>query len=90
MNKIIQSTKNLFSIEGMNNGQVQIKTSKYLLSLPEDKQIEVLTAQLIKLKTELAEYDSPARCRPTGKNDEVDKTQLKVLIQVIEVLLDRI
>ena len=50
MLKSIEETKKLFTIEGMNNGQVDLKISKQLLSLSEDKQVEVLSNQLERLK----------------------------------------
>jgi hypothetical protein len=37
--KNIKETQKLFSIEGVDRGQVRVRTSDYLLSLPDDKQI---------------------------------------------------
>ncbi len=90
MLRSIQETKKLFTIEGLKSGQVDIKASKHLLSLSEDKQIEVLTNQLEILKKDFAEYDSPGLQGSNGQNDDVDKMQLRILIQVIEGLLAQI
>lgn len=90
MLKSIQETKKLFTIEGMRNGQVDIKTSKYLLSLPEDKQIEVLSNQLENLKEDFDNYTNPVSPESSKKNKDVDKTQLQILIQIIESMLSQI
>lgn len=50
----IEKTKDLFKIEGIENGQVNIETSQYLLSLPESQQIKVLNTHLEHLKEGLA------------------------------------
>lgn len=84
MLRSIKETGKLFTIEGVQNGQVNIKTSNHLLSLPEEKQIEVLTAQLKNLKKDFAKYGV------NRQDDDVDKMQLQILIQVIEGLLDQI
>ncbi|MBW2217094.1 MAG: hypothetical protein JRF34_07875, partial [Deltaproteobacteria bacterium] len=60
MLKSIEETKKLFTIEGMKDGQVDLKISKYLLSLPEDKQVEFLTKQKERLKEELKKHEPSA------------------------------
>ena len=90
MLKSIQETKKLFTIEGMQNGQVEIKTSKYLLSLSDKKQIEVLSAQLENLKKD---YSKQVGTVTQGSNDQtgdIDQMQLQILIQVIESMLSQI
>ena len=47
MLKSIKETGKLFTIEGIQNGQINIISSKYLLSLPAEKQVEVLTEEEI-------------------------------------------
>ncbi len=89
MFKSIQETKKLFTIEGMQSGQVDIKISKYLISLSEDKQIEVLTTQLENLKKDLAECLGSSTPSSNGEED-VEKMQLQLLIQVIEGMLSQI
>ena len=89
MLKSIQETKKLFTIEGLQRGQVDVKTSKYLLSLSEDKQTEVLTNQLENLKKDFAKYETSGLQESSGL-DDVDKMQLQILIQVIEGLLKQI
>ncbi|MBW2144851.1 MAG: hypothetical protein JRG75_10720 [Deltaproteobacteria bacterium] len=90
MLKSIEETKKLFTIEGIQNGQVNIKTSNHLLSLSEEKQIEVLTTHLKNLKKDSAKYESPAFETPNGQSDDIDRMQLQILIQVIEGLLNQI
>ena len=65
----IKETRKLFTIEGVEDGQVNIKTSKFLLSLPEDKQVEVLTSHLKDLKRDYAKYASAGGQALEGKND---------------------
>ena len=90
MLKSIEEIKKLFTIEEIKNGQVNIITSKHLLSLPEEKQIEVLTTHLKNLKKDSAKYESPAFEGQHGQSDDIDKMQLQLLIQVIESLLNQI
>jgi hypothetical protein len=90
MLKSIEETKKLFTIEGIKNGQVNIKTSKHLLSLPDEKQIEVLTTHLKNLKKDSEKYEPPAFEEPNGQSDDTDRMQLQILIQVIEGLLNQI
>ena len=90
MLKSIRETRKLFSIEGMQNGQVIIKTSQYLLSLSKDKQIEVLTDHLENLKEDLARYEDSALQDSNGKDDNIDKAQVQILIEVIEGMLSQI
>lgn len=90
MLKSILKTQKLFTIEGLGQGQVDVKTSEYLLSLPEDEQMEVLTDHLNNLKTDLVQGEKPESPNPNGKNDDLDKAQLQVLIHVIEGLLSQI
>lgn len=90
MLKSILKTRKLFTIEGLGQGQLDVQASEYLLSLPEDEQIEVLTGHLNDLKTDLVQGEKPESPNSNGKNDDLDKAQLQVLIQVIEGLLSRI
>jgi len=90
MLKSVSETRKLFSIEGMQNGQVSIKTSQYLLSLSKDKQIEVLTDHFENLKEDLARYEDSALQDSNGKDDNIDKAQLQILIEVIEGMLSQI
>ena len=77
----IDATRKLFHIEGMERGDVQVRATPYLLSLPEEKQIHVLEAHLSALKRDLAQI--PAQ--PSG--EKIRKTQIRILIQVIQGLL---
>jgi hypothetical protein len=90
MLRSIRETQKLFSIEGIQDGEVNIETSEYLLSLPKDKQIEVLRKHLEDLKEDLAKYEDPTVQDPNGKDDDIDKAQLQILIDVIEGLLSQI
>ncbi len=90
MLKSVRETQKLFSIEGIQDGEVNIETSEYLLSLPKDKQIEVLRKYLEDLKEDLAKYEDPTVQDPNGKDDDIDKAQLQILIDVIEGLLSQI
>ena len=90
MLRSIRETHKLFSIEGIQDGEVNIETSEYLLSLPKDKQIEVLRKHLEDLKEDLAKYEDPTVQDPNGKDDDIDKAQLQILIDVIEGLLSQI
>ena len=90
MLKSIEETKKLFTIEGIKNGQVDIKTSKHLLSLSEKEQIEVLTTHLNSLKKDSEKYESPAFEKTNGQREDIDRMQLQILIQVIEGLLSQI
>ena len=47
MHQSILNTKKLFKIEGLKDGQVNVTATNYLLSLPENKQIEVLKKNLV-------------------------------------------
>ena len=90
MLKSIQETKKLFTIEGMQNGQVEIKTSKYLLSLSEEKQVEVLSTQLENLKEDYSKQVGTVTQGPNDQSGDIDKMQLQILIQVIESMLSQI
>jgi len=90
MLRSIRETQKLFSIEGMQGGEVNIRTSQYLLSLSKDKQIEVLTEHLENLKRDLARFADPTLQDSNGKDDNIDKAQLQVLIEVTEGLLSQI
>jgi hypothetical protein len=90
MLKSIEETKKLFTIEGMKNGQVDLKISKYLLSLSEDKQVEVLTKQMERLKEDFAEYEPSASPDSDSQKENIDKMQLQVLLQVIDGMLSQI
>ncbi|MFH1489871.1 MAG: hypothetical protein ABII06_13295 [Pseudomonadota bacterium] len=89
MLKSIKETQMLLKVEGMEDGKVHIEASKYLLSLPEKMQSRVLSDQLKNLKQDLARlYETPEGRKE--ENDVMDRTQLQLLIQVIEGLLARI
>ncbi len=90
MFKSIQETKKLFTIEGMQSGQVDIKTSKYLLSLSEDKQIEVLTNQLENLRKDFAQCQTPSASNSISQKEDVEIMQLQLLIQVIEGMISKV
>ena len=90
MLKSIEATKKLFTIEGMKNGQVDLKISKQLLSLSEDKQFEVLSKQLDALKKDFENYESSASTDSNNQKKPIDKMQLEVLIQVVEGMLSQI
>jgi len=90
MRKSIIETQKLFQIEDLKDGQVNIKTSEYLLSLKEEEQIKVLTAHLSKLKNDLAILEDPAIVDSISKGDEVEKAQLQLLINIIGNLLSQI
>jgi hypothetical protein len=90
MYKSIEETRNLFKIEGLEGGQVNISTSKYLLSLSEEEQVMVLANQLERLKEDLARHEALPSHDSAQEGDDVDKTQLQLLIQVIENLLSQI
>jgi hypothetical protein len=90
MYKSIKETQKLFKIEGLERGQVSIRNSKYLLSLSEKDQVKVLTAQLARLKEDLARHETIPSKDTMNKDDDVDKAQLQLLIQVVENLLSQI
>jgi hypothetical protein len=90
MLKSIEETKKLFTIEGMKNGQVDLKISKYLLSLSEDKQVEVLTKQMESLKEDFTKCEPSASPDSNSQKENIDKMQLQVLLQVIDGMLSQI
>ncbi len=90
MYKSIEETQKLLKIEGLEGGQVNIRTSKYLLSLSEEEQVKILTNQLERLKEDLARHEALPLHDSAQEGDDVDKTQLQLLIQVIENLLSQI
>ena len=90
MLRSIRKTQKLFNIEGMQSGEVNIRTSQYLLSLPKDKQIEVLRKHLEDLKEDLAKYEDSTLQDSKGKGDDIDKAQLQILIEVTEGLLSHL
>ena len=90
MYKSIKETQRLFKIEGLEGGQVNIRNSKYLLSLSQEDQIKVLTEQLARLKEDLARHETISPENKKEKNDDVDEAQLQLLIQVVENLLSQI
>ncbi len=75
----IKESQKLFTIEGVETGQVDVKATDYLLSLPDDKQIEVLTRLLENLKADFQ-----------NSTEDMNKTQLQLLIEVTEGLLSKI
>ena len=90
MLRSIRETQKLFSIEGMQGGEVNIRTSQYLLSLPRDKQIEIVRKHLEDLKEDFARYADRTLKDSNGKGDDIDKAQLQILIEVTEGLLSHI
>jgi len=88
MLKSIENTSKLFKIEGLEEGRVDIESTQYLLSLSENKQIEVLESQLADLKNDLERYEEPQVA--AENEDDIHKAQLLLLIQVIESLLSQI
>ena len=89
MLKSIIETQMLLKIEGMDEGQVRVEASKYLLSLSEEMQTKVLSDRLKELKQDLATLCAVPKSRKEER-DVMDRTQLQLLIQVIEGLLIRI
>ena len=90
MLKSIEETKKLFTIEGMKNGQVDLKISKHLLSLSEDKQVEILTKQMKRLEEDFERYEASASSGSNNQKENIDKMQLQVLMQVIDGMLSQI
>jgi hypothetical protein len=90
MYRSIQEIQKLFIIEGVEGGQVNVKTSEYLLSLPEDQQIEILTDHLENLKKDLARHEKLISQRPNEEEDDLNKAQFQILIQVTETLLSQV
>ena len=88
MLKSIENTSKLFKIEGLEEGKVHIEATQYLLSLSENKQIEVLEAQLADLKRDLEMYEGQQGAEE--KDDDIHKAQLLLLIQVIQGLLSQV
>ena len=89
MVKSIQATRKLFKIESVTDDQVSIKTTEYLLSLPEAEQIKVLSAHLAVLKKDLATYEDLLRQGALGPGGEIERTQLQLLIKITEDLLSQ-
>lgn len=90
MHRSIQEIQKLFIIEGVEGGQVKVKTSEYLLSLPEDQQIEILTDHLENLKKDLARHEKLISQRPSENEDDLNKAQFQILIQVAKSLLSQV
>ena len=90
MEKSAKATQRLFRVEGLANGEVQVETTKYLLSLPQEKQIEVLAEHLENLRKDYAKYERPATGFVQDKDFAVNKAQLELLIQVTEGLLSQV
>lgn len=91
MFKSIRETRKLFTVEGLaQGGQVNIKTSKYLLSLPREKQAEVLSAHLAHLKKDLAAIEDLIANATVGEGGHVNRAQLQLLIQITRGLLEQV
>ena len=90
MLKSIIEIRKLFAVEGLENGQVNVRTSEYLLSLPDHQQAKVLTGHLDNLREDLKKLNALSHDRPLEKADEVQRTQLQILIQIVEGLLSQI
>ena len=87
--KSIAETKKLFTVEGVAEGKVNVVVSKYLLSLPENKQRDVLTEHLERLTIDLARWERKPTASPS-QEEKISKTQLQLMIQVIRGLLAEI
>lgn len=90
MLKSVKETRKLFHIEGLQDGKVNIKTSSDLLALPENKQVEVLTAHLEDLRKDLARYQNPKKAGSYFRDNDIDRVQIQLLIEVIEGLLAQV
>jgi len=90
MEQSAKATQRLFRVEGLASGKVQVETTKYLLSLPQHKQREVLTEHLENLRKDYAKYQHPSLGFVQGKAFAVNKAQLELLIQVTEGLLSQV
>jgi hypothetical protein len=88
--KSIEETKKLFTVEGIAEGKANVVVSKYLLSLPENKQREVLNEHLDRLVIDLARYERGEPAAVRSEENEISKTQLRLMIQVVESLLAQI
>jgi hypothetical protein len=86
----VSETRKLFTLQDIWSGKVNVELSGYLLSLTEEKQKEVLTEHLANLKKDLSEYEGPGSFRSDSGEDQTNKLQLQVAIQVIEGLLGQI
>jgi hypothetical protein len=63
----IAETQKLFKVERIKkDGQVDVKTTEYLLSLSGDEQRKVLTTQLADLRKDLAKLKNPFLNRRNG------------------------
>ena len=91
MLKSIHATQKLFKIDRIKaDGQVDIRTSEYLLSLSKEEQIGTLTIHLAKLKKDLAKLENSICQSALGEGSDIQKTQLQILINIIENLLSRL
>ncbi len=90
MEESAKATQRLFRVEGLAGGKVQVETTKYLLSLPRHKQIEILTEHLKELRRDHAKYEHPSVGFVQSKHFAVNKAQLELLIQVTEGLLSQV
>ena len=90
MLKSIEQAKKLFTVEGVAKGKVNVVLSAYLLSLPEKKQREVLTEHVGRLRKDLAGYERREPKEARSQEEEINKTQLQLMIQVIEGLLAQV
>ena len=90
MVKSIENTQKLFKIEGLEDGKVEVEASQHLLSLPGERQIEVLTAHLTDLRKDLERVETLCLEEAEREGAEIHRAQLRILIQVIEGLLSRI
>jgi hypothetical protein len=88
--KSIAETKKLFTVEGVAEGKVNVVVSEYLLSLPGPKQREVLTDHLERLTMDLSGNKHIEATDEHSQKNKIDKTQLQLMIQVIEGLLEQI
>ena len=90
MLKSVSETRKLFTLQDIRSGKANVELSGYLLSLTENKQKEVLTEHLVNLKKDLSEYEGPGSFRTDSGEDQTNKVQLQVALQVIEGLLAQI
>jgi hypothetical protein len=87
----IAETQKLFKVERIKkDGQVDVKTTEYLLSLSGDEQRKVLTTQLADLRKDLAKLKNPFLKGSIGEGGNIQAAQLQILIGVIEGLLYQI
>jgi hypothetical protein len=86
----IAETRKLFTVQSVAGGKVNVVVTTYLLSLPENKQREVLSEHLDRLTRDWARYKSIQPAEGMSQEEKINRTQLQLMIQVIEGLLAQI